>query len=136
MSKPIRVVESTVRPIRVMEPTVRRIDPAEVAAALGAELMGDRVPAADPVTLYALRSELFRRRQSQGTLPGIAGTNQRDEIPVSDQDWARNETKPDGWRTNKNNGPTRVTGPGRVGERRATSLCGVETPRPPRLGPG
>lgn len=91
MSKPIRVVESTVRPIRVVESTVRRIDPAEVAAALGAEPTGDRVPAAGPVTLYALRTELFRRRQSTGAPPGIAGTNQRDEIPVSDHDWARLE---------------------------------------------
>jgi hypothetical protein len=91
MSKPIRVVESTVRPIRVVESTVRRIDPAKVAAALGAEPTGDRVPAAGPVTLYALRTELYRRRQSSGGRPGIAGTDQRVKIPVSDQDWARLE---------------------------------------------
>ena len=91
MSKPIRVVESTARPIRVVEPTARRIDPAEVAAALGAEPTGDRVPHAGPLTLYALRTELYRRRQSSGGRPGIAGTDQRVKIPVSDGDWARLE---------------------------------------------
>src|SRR5437588_762909 len=33
MSKPIRVVESTVRPIKVVESAIGRIDPAKVAAA-------------------------------------------------------------------------------------------------------
>jgi hypothetical protein len=91
MSKPIRISEPTAKRLNVVESTVRRIDPAEVAKALGAEPTGDRVTPAGPVTLYALRSELYRRRISSGGRPGIAGTDQRVKIPVSDQDWAELE---------------------------------------------
>ncbi|MBO0697117.1 MAG: hypothetical protein J2P46_01865 [Zavarzinella sp.] len=91
MALPFRRTSSTVRRIEVTESTVRRIDPAEVAKALGAEPTGDRVPPAGPLSLYALRSELYRRRVSSGGRPGIAGTDQRVKIPVSDQDWAQLE---------------------------------------------
>ena len=43
------------------------------------------------MTLYALRTELYRRRVSSGGRPGIAGTDQRVKIPVSDQDWTQLE---------------------------------------------
>lgn len=64
MSQPIRITESTVRPLRIVESTVRRLDPAEVAAALGGVPTGDRLPSASPVALYATRAELYRRRKS------------------------------------------------------------------------
>ncbi len=69
-----------------------RIDASQVAAALGGEPITARIdgnPAS--VTLYALRAELFRRRQSGGGRPRIEGTNQRVKIPLSDQDWTELE---------------------------------------------
>lgn len=91
MTPPFRKTPSTVRPIQTTPSTIRKVDPAKVAAALGAEPTGERVPHAGPLTLYALRTELYRRRQSSGGRPGIAGTDQRVKIPVSDHDWARLE---------------------------------------------
>ena len=88
MTLPFRKVPSTVQPIQTTPSTVRRIDPAEVAAALGAEPVSVRVPKAGPLTLYALRTELYRRLSS-GEQPGVAGTGLRADIEVSDQDWAR-----------------------------------------------
>ena len=69
-----------------------RIDHAQVAAALGAELVEGTIQG-NPgvVALYALRSELLRCRQSNGGRPGIAGTSQRLKIPLSDQDWTELE---------------------------------------------
>jgi hypothetical protein len=64
MSQPIRITESTVRPLKIVESTIRRLDPAEVAAALGGEPTGDRVPPAGPVTRYAARAELYRRQKA------------------------------------------------------------------------
>jgi hypothetical protein len=70
-----------------------RIEPAVVAAALGAEPTGEREaghPAA--MTLYALRAEIMRRLVSHGGRPRVEGTDQRVKIPVSDQDWHTLET--------------------------------------------
>jgi len=88
MAKSAQLPEPTVARLELQEPTVRRLDPAEVAQALGAEPTGDKVPNAGPLTLYALRAELYRRRISKGGRPGIDGADQRPKIPVSDQDWA------------------------------------------------
>jgi len=74
-AKKLNVVESTIRPIQTMESTLRRLDPAEVAKALGAEPTGDTIPDASPITLYALRAELYRRRISKGGRPGIDGAD-------------------------------------------------------------
>jgi hypothetical protein len=91
MNERVRTIESTVRPIRTTDSPLPQVDPALVAAALGAEATGDKIPHAGPVTLYALRAELFRRRVSRGGRPGIAGTDQRPKIPLSDEDWAKLE---------------------------------------------
>jgi hypothetical protein len=92
MSKRIRASEPTVQPIRTGEPTVRRLDPQAVAAALGAEASPEQIEGRPgPLTLYALRQELLRRRQSSGGRPGIEGTNFRAKIPVGDHDWQRLE---------------------------------------------
>jgi hypothetical protein len=44
-----------------------------------------------PITFYALRQELLRRRQSSGGRPGIEGTSFRAKIPVGEPDWQRLE---------------------------------------------
>lgn len=84
---PIRTTPSTVQRIVTTPSTLQRIDPALVAAALGAEPTGDKLPAAGPITLYALRAELYRRRKSSGGRPGIEGTDSRAKIPVNAGEW-------------------------------------------------
>jgi hypothetical protein len=92
MSKRIRTTETTVKRIPLTEPGARRLDPQTVADALGAEACPERIEGTPgPLTLYALRSELLRRRQSSGGRPGIEGTNFRAKIPVGDQEWQRLE---------------------------------------------
>lgn len=92
MTKRIRTVEPTVKRIRATEPAVRRLDPKAVADALGAEPCPEHIEGRPgPLTLYALRTELLRRRQSSGGRPGIEGTSFRAKIPVAEQDWQRLE---------------------------------------------
>jgi hypothetical protein len=92
MTKRIQISEPTVKPIRASDRAVRRLDPKAVADALGGEPCPERIEGQPgPVTLYALRQELLRRRQSSGGRPGIEGTSFRAKIPVGDQDWQRLE---------------------------------------------
>jgi hypothetical protein len=92
MAKRIHTPESTVNRIHVSEPATPRLDPRVVADALGAESCPERLEGQPgPVTLYALRQELIRRRQSSGGRPGIEGTSFRAKIPLNDQDWQRAE---------------------------------------------
>ena len=92
MTKRIRTTERTVPRIRTTEPSGRRLDPAAVAEALGAEPCPERLEGHyGPITLYALRQEIVRRRQSSGGRPGIEGTNFRAKIPLGDRDWQRLE---------------------------------------------
>lgn len=92
MTKRIPTSDPTVKRLRVNNPTVRRLDPKIVADALGGEPCPERIEGQPgPVTLYALRQELLRRRQSSGGRPGIEGTSFRAKVPVGDQDWHRLE---------------------------------------------
>jgi len=92
MTKRISTAERTVKRVQASEPTVRRLDPQAVADALGGEACPEHIDGQPgPLTLYALRSELLRRRQSSGGRPGIAGTDFRAKIPVGDQEWHRLE---------------------------------------------
>ena len=92
MSKRIPIVEPTAPRIPLSDPTVRRLDAQAVAEALGAEACVEGVEGQPgPITLYALRSELLRRRQSHGGRPGLEGTSFRAKIPVGDQEWQRLE---------------------------------------------
>ena len=93
MSKRIRTTEPTAPRIRISEPTVQRVDPQSVAEALGGEPCSERLDSSPgPITLYALRQELFGRRQSSGGRPGIEGTSFRAKIPLGERDWQRLET--------------------------------------------
>jgi hypothetical protein len=90
MTKRIRSIEPTVPRLHTPEAPVRRLDPQAVADALGAEPCPQRSEGQPgPITLYALRQEMLRRRQSSGGRPGIEGTSFRAKIPVNDQDWQR-----------------------------------------------
>src|SRR5262249_16133937 len=80
------------KPIRNTGPTLPRIEPAEVAAALGAEPTEVTLEAAlSPLTLFVVRQELFRRLQSRGGRPALSGTTRRAKIPLSDAEWSELE---------------------------------------------
>ncbi len=92
MNKPIRVKESTQKPIRVVGSTQPRLDPAEVARALGGEPTEvTRGSAPAPLSLFAMRGELFNRLHSSGGRPALEGTSRRPKIPLSEQDWQQLE---------------------------------------------
>ena len=75
-------------------PTLPKLDPAEVAKALGAQ-----PPPAEakiegplgPITLFALRRELFLRLQSTGGRPGFPDADKVAKIPVNAEQWKRLE---------------------------------------------
>lgn len=93
MSKKIVDVGPAMRTIRDSSKTLPRINPDEIAAALGAEKMPDvEVDASNPLSLFALRAELFRRLQSSGGRPALEGTTRRPKIPVSEQEWQELES--------------------------------------------
>src|SRR5260370_26752292 len=88
MTKRIQISEPTVKHIRTSDRAVRRLDPNTVADALGGEPCPEHIEGqAGPITLYAFRQELLRRRQSSGGRPGIEGTSFRAKIPVGEEDW-------------------------------------------------
>ncbi len=92
MTKHIQSTDPTVKRLRASGPSVPRLDPKTVADALGGEPCSERIEGQPgPVTLYALRQELLRPRQSRGARPGIEGTSFRAKVPVGDQDWHRLE---------------------------------------------
>lgn len=69
-----------------------RLEPSAIAAALGAEPSGSGLEAAlAPITLFAVRSELFRRLQSGGGLPELAGASKRAKFPIADFEWVELE---------------------------------------------
>src|SRR5579883_3062363 len=80
-------------PFRNLKPsTMPKLDPAEVAKALGAKPAGAKVEGAPgPITLFAVRQELFRRLQSTGGRPGLPDADKVGKVPLSAQQWKRLE---------------------------------------------
>jgi hypothetical protein len=88
MSKQIRTTESALKTIRDTAASPRRVEPRDVATAIGAEASGASLEEAlAPITLFALREELLSRLQSNGGRPGLAGATRRVKIPLSDTEW-------------------------------------------------
>jgi hypothetical protein len=101
--KRIRDTSPALPIIRDTSPALPLVDPAQMAAALGAEPSPLTVKhGLAPLTLYAVRSELYCRLQSNGGRPGLSETSRRAKIPLGDGDWAELEklaatfTGPDG----------------------------------------
>ena len=70
-----------------------RIDPRQLAAALGAEPVPEAQDAAgSPLAAMAVRQEMARRLQSSGGRPALEGTTRRAKIPLSDEEWQQLET--------------------------------------------
>lgn len=86
----IKITTKTAPKIKVTTKTAERIDPAELARALGAEPTEYQVklPPSHP-TGQAVRREIYERLRSNGGRPALEGSERRQKIPISDADWAR-----------------------------------------------
>jgi hypothetical protein len=83
---------STMPKINVKPSTMPKLDPAEVAKALGAKPTGVKTEGATgPITLFAVRQELFRRLQSTGGRPGLPDADHVMKIPTSEKQKKRFE---------------------------------------------
>jgi hypothetical protein len=71
--------------------TEPRIDADAVAAALGSETCESIAAGLGPVSLLAVRQELFRRLQSTGGPADLEGASRWVKVPVSDEQWQRLE---------------------------------------------
>lgn len=92
MTKKIRSTSETLPRIRDTSDVLPRISASEVAAALGAEVVGDRLEdVLAPITLFAVREELLKRLHSSGGRPALAGTTLRAKIPLSEEEWSQLE---------------------------------------------
>jgi hypothetical protein len=88
------VIVHTNPPVRIVNtgPTRPFLDPAQVAAALGAKPAAAPAPGAGgPLTLFAVRQELYRRLQSSGGRPALADADKVGKVPVAEKQWARLE---------------------------------------------
>src|ERR1700722_13847432 len=92
MEEPIRIKPSTMPKIIIKESTRPKLDPVEVAKALGAKPLPVKVPeGGGPLSLFAVRQELFRRLQSSGGRPGLPDADKVAKVPVSETQWKRLE---------------------------------------------
>jgi hypothetical protein len=83
---PIRIKPSTAPTIKIKPSTERIVDASEVAKALGAKPAGARTEnALGPMTLFALRQELFRRLTSSGGRPGLPDADGILKVPASEK---------------------------------------------------
>src|SRR5580700_1797675 len=88
----LRSREVEMEPIRIKPSTMPKLDPVEVAKALGAKPLPVKVPeGGGPLSLFAVRQELFRRLQSSGGRPGLPDADKVAKVPVSETQWKRLE---------------------------------------------
>jgi hypothetical protein len=92
MTRKIRSISTPARKIVSTSEPQRRIDPAQVAKALGAEEAhkpGGARLSGSPPSLFALRQELYRRLRSTGGRRSLEGAGERHKIPLIEGDWER-----------------------------------------------
>ena len=91
MSTKIILTGSTQPRIVLTGPTEERLDPAEVAKALGGEPIPGKIEGnPGPVVKYALRREIMRHRLSTNNRPDTEAAEPL-KLPVSEADWKRLE---------------------------------------------
>lgn len=92
MNQKYVIVHPPAKKIIDTSPTLPKLDPAEVAKALGAKPGGAKIEGAPgPITLFAVRQELFRRLQSTGGRPGLPDADKVGKVPLSEKQWKRME---------------------------------------------
>jgi hypothetical protein len=77
--KPPRIIDTSAKP--------ERLDPAIVAAALGAELVGRREPGGSPVSVFAKRQGMYRSLKTVPPVVAAANGEKPSEIVLSEHDW-------------------------------------------------
>lgn len=81
------------RTIQDTAATLPRIEPSQVAAALGAEPASERLEdVLGPITLFALRMEVLRRLQSGKEPAALAEATPRDKLPLDEKEWTALES--------------------------------------------
>jgi hypothetical protein len=87
MTRKIAQVSRTSARVRQQGERFDRIDPAAVAEKLAATKIGVAELRGGAAALFALRDELARRIRSTGGRPCLDGTERRQKIPLSEEDW-------------------------------------------------
>jgi hypothetical protein len=87
MAKKIDIVGAKPKKIVILDQPKRRIDPAELAAALGANPIGPRTPETmDLISLADLGTQLLDRLRSSGGRPALADATEMCRVPLSVED--------------------------------------------------
>jgi hypothetical protein len=87
MADKINIVGAKPRKIKVIDKPRRRIEPQEVAAALGADPNGQKVLGnLDPISLAELGSQLLHRLRSSGGRPALGDATVNCRVPLSAED--------------------------------------------------
>jgi len=87
MAKKINIVGAKPRKIEVVDQAKRRIDPEELARALGANPVGQQVSGSlDPMALAELGTQLRERLRSSGGRPALADATINCRVPLSAED--------------------------------------------------
>lgn len=93
MAKKINIVGARPKKVQILNQPKRRIDPAELAAGLGASPCGEQVSGfLDPIALAELGTQLLRRLRSSGGRPALADATELCRVPLSAEDIKRLET--------------------------------------------
>lgn len=87
MAKKIEIIGAKPKRIEILDKPKRRIDPAEIAAALGAEPIGAPVSRnADLIDLAELGTQLLNRLRSSGGRPALEDATEICRVPLSTED--------------------------------------------------
>lgn len=89
MQKRITNSGKTLPRIRQNGKTLKKIDPQQLAEALGAEAVSNNaVKPQGPVSLFGLRQYLLENLQSSGGRPALENASRRQKIPITDETWS------------------------------------------------
>lgn len=87
MAKKINIVGTKPKKLEVLDQPKRRMEPRELAAALGANPSGQQVSAnLDPIALAELGTQLLHRLHSSGGRPALADATVNCRVPLSAED--------------------------------------------------
>jgi hypothetical protein len=87
MAKKIKIIGARPRKIKVTDRPKRRIEPVELATALGASPTGQQVEGdLDPIALADLGTQLLHRLHSSGGRPALADATINCRVPLSAED--------------------------------------------------
>src|SRR5258708_677941 len=87
MAKKINIVGAKPKKIEVVDQPKRRIEPSDLATALGANPTGEQAPGnLDPIALAELGTQFLNRLRSSGGRPALADTTINCRVPLSAED--------------------------------------------------